>query len=379
MYIAQEDVMNRTTIKNHQVESDALKIEWGDGHQSTYHYMWLRDNAPENRHRNGQKLIDTLSIPLDLSAEKVTVNGTIQIQWANDGHVTEFSPEWLRQNAYESSEIMVRRTQKSLWDSRAFSKLPPSFSLSELQSDETQLRDMLAHVRDYGFTLLKDVPVASKSLFQVIDLFGYVRDTNYGPYFDVKVVSNPSNLAFTSATLGGHTDNPYRHPVPTLQLLHVLSNNVDGGDSTLVDGFRVAEDFKAKFPEQFKQLASTLVTFRFSSDDADLSCESTIIQTNARDEVVGIRFNNRSMQTFYVESDKMKAFYEAYHTFAHMLEDDRYKITFKMGAGDAMLFDNQRVLHGRIGYKSSGDRHLQGCYADIDSLLSKLAVLERAH
>lgn len=364
-------------IQNHQFDAEKLSITWADGHTSHYHYMWLRDNAPENRHANGQKLIDTLSIPLDLTADKVTINGTVQITWANDGHTTHYTPEWLRENSYEKSDIEAKRPRKNLWDSETFPELPPFHHYPQMTTDGDHLRDMLTGVRDNGFALIKDIPVESESLFKVIDLFGYVRDTNYGPYFDVKVVSNPSNLAFTSATLGGHTDNPYRHPVPTLQLLHVLNNNVDGGDSTLVDGFRVAEAFREQAPEQFDLLASTLVTFRFSSDDTDLSHESTIIQTNTRGEVVGIRFNNRSMQTFYVETDKMAEFYRAYHTFAHMLEEDRFKITFKLGSGDAMLFDNQRVLHGRIGYTSSGKRHLQGCYADIDSLLSKLAVLER--
>ena len=369
--------MHKTEIVNHRADPDKLVIEWGDGHTSLFHYMWLRDNAPENRHANGQKLVDTLDIPLDLSAKSVTVNGSVQIEWSNDGHTTEFSPAWLRANAYEKSEIANRRMTKPLWDAATYATLPTPFSFPRLTADALYLRDMLARVRDAGFALLSDVPVESQSLFKVIDLFGYVRDTNYGPYFDVKVVTNPTNLAFTSATLTGHTDNPYRHPVPTLQLLHVLSNNVEGGDSTLVDGFKVAETFRAEAPAQFDILAKTLVTFRFSSEDADLRHESTIIQTDPRGEVVGIRFNNRSMQTFAVEPEQMPTFYAAYHTFARMLEEDRFKVKFKMGTGDAMLFDNQRVLHGRIGYKSSGDRHLQGCYADVDSLLSKLRVLER--
>ena len=67
--------MDKSKIVNHQMNVDHLSIEWGDGHQSTFHYMWLRDNAPENRHANGQKLVDTLSIPLDLTANKVVVNG----------------------------------------------------------------------------------------------------------------------------------------------------------------------------------------------------------------------------------------------------------------------------------------------------------------
>jgi gamma-butyrobetaine dioxygenase len=40
--------------------------------------------------------------------------------------------------------------------------------------------------------------------------------------------------------------------------------------------------------------------------------------------------------------------------------------------------DNRRVLHGRAGYDTAaGERHLQGCYADVDGLRSTLAVLSR--
>lgn len=76
---------------------------------------------------------------------------------------------------------------------------------------------------------------------------------------------------------------------------------------------------------------------------------STIIQTNSRGEVVGIHFNNRSMQTLALEPEKQPAFYAASHAFAHVLEDERFKITFKIDAGHGILFHNERVLHGRIG------------------------------
>ena len=193
----------------------------------------------------------------------------------------------------------------------------------------------------------------------------------------MQVEPNPSNLAFTSLTLTGHTDNPYRHPVPGLQLLHVLNNNVSGGDSTLADGWAAAEALRERDSAAFELLNSTPVTFKFQSDDAHLEHEASIIETNKWGEVRGIRINNRSMQAFYTPPENMKAFYTAYQKFAQMLESEEFKITFKLEDGQAMLFDNQRVLHGRIGYESGGKRHLQGCYADMDSLLSKLEVLSR--
>ncbi len=54
------------------------------------------------------------------------------------------------------------------------------------------------------------------------------------------------------------------------------------------------------------------------------------------------------------------------------------EVGFKAGPGDLFIVDNQRVLHGRKAVGGSGRRHLQGCYADKDSLMSTLRVLERS-
>jgi len=370
--------MLKTHIVNFSFDQQTLKIEWGDGHNSTFHYVWLRDNAPENRHTNGQKLIETTSIPLEVTARAITVDRTVRIEWTDIPTVSEFEPGWLRTHAYEQSEVALRRWRPSLWKAEDLVNRLPEFSYMALIQNDKMLRDMLAMVHKLGFVIIHDVPTVSESLFKVVDLFGYVRETNYGTYFDVKAVPNPSNLAFTGLTLTGHTDNPYRHPVPTLQLLHFLNNNVDGGDSTLVDGFKVAETLRQEAPDKFELLATSPVTFRFQSDKADLSHETTIISTDLWGDVNGIAFNNRSMQALNLPPEKTKAFYVAYQTFGQMLEADTYKITVKLADGDLVLCDNERVLHGRIGYTSAGQqRHAQGCYADRDSLLSKLAVLSR--
>jgi gamma-butyrobetaine hydroxylase len=369
--------MDETTIKTYQLKPGAIQIEWGDGHTSKFHFIWLKDNAPSNRHPNGQKLGDISQIPPDISPASIVVDHSLRIEWTQDGQIDEFDPAWLRQNAYEPEEVGKRRRLPILWDAERIRSVVTEFDFPKIAAGGTALRDMLRCVRDYGFAVIHEVPAEPEGLFNVVDLFGYVRETNYGRLFDVRVTPNPTNLAFTGLTLIGHTDNPYRHPVPTLQLLHFLKNRAEGGDSTLVDGFRVAEDLRRRRPQAFELLAGTPVSFRFQSEDAVLSCESTIIERDVWGRANGIRFNNRSMQPFYCPPEQMEAFYEAYCTFGNMLEDPTYKITFKLSSGDLMLFDNQRILHGRIGYQAGGERHLQGCYADKDSLLSRLAVLER--
>ena len=75
-------------------------------------------------------------------------------------------------------------------------------------------------VSDYGIAILRGVPCVSGRLTDVVELFGYVRETNFGRYFDVRTMVDPNAIAYTSLSLSAHTDNPYRDPVPSLQLLH---------------------------------------------------------------------------------------------------------------------------------------------------------------
>lgn len=69
-------------------------------------------------------------------------------------------------------------------------------------------------------------------------MFGYVRETNYGRHFVVRTEVNPTNLAYTGLGLQAHTDNPYRDPVPSIQVLYCLESSAAGGENMVVDGFK---------------------------------------------------------------------------------------------------------------------------------------------
>jgi hypothetical protein len=93
--------------------------------------------------------------------------------------------------------------------------------------------------------------------------FGFVRETNYGRLFDVRVEAQPGNLAYTSRQILPHTDNPYRDPVPTVQLLHCLRTADTGGETGLVDGFAAARELRATDRETFDLIAGTPVPFGY--------------------------------------------------------------------------------------------------------------------
>ena len=95
------------------------------------------------------------------------------------------------------------------------------------------------------------------ALCKVAELFGYIRETNYGRWFEVRAEVNPTNLAYTNLGLQAHTDNPYRDPVPTLQILACLENTVEGGESIVVDGFAVAARAAGRKPAKASSCLSS--------------------------------------------------------------------------------------------------------------------------
>lgn len=236
---------------------------------------------------------------------------------------------------------------------------------------------MLESVLGLGFALLRDVPSREGQVLEVAETFGYVRETNYGRLFDVRVEPDPNNLAFTGARITPHTDNPYRDPVPTLQLLHCLANAAVGGDSGLVDGFKAAALLRAEDPEAFAVLTRTPVPFQFSDARTELAADRPLIDVDGRGRIREVRFNNRSIGTLLLPADELEAFYRAYRIFAEITLRPELQLEFRLLPGDCLIFDNVRLLHARTAFEESGARHLQGAYADIDALAGTLAVLRR--
>src|SRR2546421_1597447 len=330
----------------------------------TFHPLWLRDNCPcpECRHGSGQRLLDTRSLPDDL--EVVAVDGT-NVTFS-DGHTSTFDPALL-------ASTRAPRPRR-LWGAEIQDDLPVSRH-SEVAAGGAALRDWLRAVDQLGFAILTGCPTDPGTVTRVAELFGFVRETNYGRLFDVKTVVDPTNLAYTGLGLGSHTDNPYRDPTPTLQLLHCLASSADGGENTLVDGFRVVQDLTR---DDLELLARSPIRFRYADADAELETETPVISLDPRGETEAVHYNTRSAQPFALPDGLVGPYYGAYQRFGRMLEAPEYRIQFKLAPGDLFIVDNLRVLHGRTAYAATGgERHLQGCYADRDALRSKLAVLSR--
>lgn len=363
----------------------ALRVTWNQELSARFHALWLRDNAQDAATRdpaNGQRLITLQQISKDTVIAEARIEGAcLQLLFQPGNKRVFFESDWLQAHIYDRAprpQAPRPAADSETWDRRM--ELPRvTGDYQSLVTDRKALRRWLGYVRRYGFARLVGGPVEPEALLKVAALFGYVRETNYGRWFEVRSEIDPSNLAYTGLGLQAHTDNPYRDPQPTLQILYCLENAAEGGDNLVVDGFRVAERLYAEDPEGFSLLARHRARFEYQgSASVHLTAERPMIEVSADREITAVRFNNRSTAAITaVPYDEMAAYYRAYRRFGELVEDPEMGVAFKLQAGDSFIVDNTRVLHGRQAFSpEGGTRWLQGCYPDKDGLLSTLAVLE---
>jgi gamma-butyrobetaine dioxygenase len=349
-----------------------------------FHAIWLRDNAWDSETRaagNGQRLIALRDIPSNISIVQAEVDGeSLRLTFQPENKIVEYDINWLVEHAYDSEEETGSgwtAPQIKTWDAGLMNSVPVA-DFYDAQSNPAVLGDWLSKVAQYGFGKLTNGPVEDLSLMKVVDLFGFTRETNYGKHFEVRTEVNPTNLAYTGLGLQAHTDNPYRDPVPSLQILYCLESSAAGGENMVVDGFRAAERLQEENPDWFDVLSSYCARFEYAGEEGVvLRSRRPMIELSPDGELIGIRFNNRSAAAITdVPFKDMETYYSAYRRFGEIIDEDTMEVAFRLNPGECFIVDNTRVLHARKAYSGVGTRWFQGCYADKDGLLSTLAALE---
>src|SRR5215472_3686212 len=371
-------------IAVHRVSAapEALTIEWAEGGSSEFASLWLLDNRREDRDaHSGQRLVDITDLPENPRIRSaVARDGTVRIEWEGESRAACFDIAWLAAHAYGRSARTPEQQQR-LWLEGALLDARRDFarvSLAELRSRPAARLRWLTRLLQEGLVFLDEVPTSEAAILEVMPLVGRVLETNYGYTFDVRSLPQPENLAYSDLGLGLHTDNPYREPVPGFQALHALIASSEGGDSLFADGFALAEHLRINAPEAFAQLATTAVPFHYRSADAELCAERPLIQLSVHGEITAVHYNSRSIAPLNLPARDAPRFYTAYRRLATLLRDPRFQLRTRLDAGMLVVFDNQRILHGRTAFSSARyPRHLRGCYLARDSVYSETALLRR--
>lgn len=366
------------------VEQTKLVVRWSDGERAAFHYIWLRDNCSCRLcgdKSGGHRYLELNSIPLDVSPERATVNdqGQLEITWATDQHPTVYESGWLREHSYSQRARTARRHQPVLWDARLMASLP-SCRYPDVASSESHRLEMFERLRDYGFVLLREVPTESDEIERLAGLVGYIRETHYGRVFDLVSTRKQRILAQTSHAIRPHHDELFRDPTPGILIMHCLIASEDGGgESILVDGFNAAQALSQTDPAAYELLTRTPIAHHRSLsdgvDDADLRAVWQTITLDYNGDVAAVRLNERTIAPLELPDRLIEPTYAALQELLALVYDQQAAVCFRLEPGDAVVFDNHRVLHARTAF--AGNRHIRQCHVDRDEFLSRLGALKR--
>ena len=371
-------VNNKYIVKKIEKKNDHLSISWGDNFKSKYHFLWLRDNCPSAIHPTANmRVFNILTVSKKIFPKKINLNqNQLDIDWSEGNHKSKFNLQWLRDHCYTEINNKKYNSPYIFWDSnlkKNFSKI--KLNHNDIISNDSYLKKWLKILHSHGFAIIKNGPTKKKSGFRILKRISHHRETFFGTPFEVINIPKPNNTAYTAQALRNHTDLPYFEYAPGYQFLHCLVNNATGGKSSVVDGFAVANYLRKKEKKIYKLLTETYVKFKDTdyTQKAIRVLHSPIITLTKDNDFNDIRFSMAAMGTIDVNPKKMKKFYDAYQFFASLLQNNKFKIDFRLEAGDIFCFNNRRVLHGRTEFDpNSGNRHLQGYYVERDEIIARL-------
>jgi gamma-butyrobetaine dioxygenase len=363
------------------IKNKSVIVQWSDDQYSILHPIWLRDNCCCEECLNlitREHLIDLRDIPLDIEPRSVNIDdqGALVVTWSgDDDHTSRYNPAWLYSHSIPEKTDYL--TNLVLWDASDISE-PPTFETPNGCVSDKLLNKCLKTTLRFGMVRLRGLPT-DKSLVEDFALrIGPIRETHFDRIFDVISRADSDTLANTSHYLAAHTDIPTRESPPGIQILHCRIAEAKGGQSTLTDGFKIAKDIEREFPHHYKTLTTTKWCHANRAGPTDYRWEAPTIRLNDQSEPTEVRLLPFSRAPLKARYEDMDDIYAALVCFMDKANSDQYQISFPFKAGDLIMFDNRRILHGRGEfYPKTGDRALRGTYVERDDMMSKIREYEQ--
>lgn len=342
--------------------SENLCIEWPGGETSSFSYLWLRDNARDEASfdaRSHQRRVFTAEIDWELRPDSARlVDGDLLIKWPDTDAEITYPASFLHQ--YRTSDTMDS-VKIETWDG---SLSAPRVSFRSLGSDNT----LLEALRTYGFAVVHDCPTEQSSIERIVSQLGYVRQTIFGGVWSFEADAAMDDSAYSAEVLRPHTDGTYSYDPPGVQILLCLEKEGQGGESILVDGFHVAERVRAEAPEVFDDLCRIPIAGIYKGDGEVLRARHPVftVEDGAMRQVC---FNNYDRDVMWLPPDEMERMYRGIRIVDGKFNEEANQWRYTLSAGEAIVFDNWRVLHGRTEY--TGKRRMTGSYVNREDLESR--------
>lgn len=388
-----------------------LTVEVGPNATKTFHHHFLRDACPVlglliDPH-SLQKTFTTAGIRADIQPRTPPVvrNGLLEVSW-NDGTELVYPPEFFHRLFAPVRARGFQHLQQRLWDNDRYRAVAPQLVLqvdyAEYMELDRCLYKVLAGLYEYGLVFVNNIPDPANHqtpqgqwlVETIAERVGYVRETFYGRLFDVVVVPEAKNIAYTLVELPLHMDLCYYELVPGIQILHALQNRTAGGDNVFADLFAAAAHVKHTDPEAYRALLSVKVNYHYNHEHQHYFYARPVVVEGPDGEIDHVNYSPPFQAPFEhpaaafagstpdaETTREYDAFCRGLRMFGDFVNDPRNQFVMRTPEGTAVLFNNRRVLHARQAFDTSAtnERWLKGCYLDKDTFELRLRVLSRVY
>lgn len=353
---------------------DVLRIQWAGQPANAYHYFWLRSacfcELCGDSHTGSRRLhpsdVSPNIRPRDIS---MPASDRLRIVWEPDGLVSEFSCGWLRDYVYDGER---ERWRPQLWDA-TLELADVSHRLDEIENSDRAALDFMRCLRDYGLAVVRRGACRAVGIEAMAALIGDIAEAAYKPVFELRPDPAAHTFGNTMQPVPPHTDEAYLHTPTGILVLYCIKPARDGGETALVDGFQVATRLRESDPEAFDLLARCPQTYHRIVPGAgmDFRTRARALNVDERGDLVGFRFHPRAMAPTDVDPEIAAALHRANAALSSLILDPAQQLEFGLRAGDAVLFDNHRIMHARRAFADPA-RHLQICNVSRDHFHQKL-------
>ena len=369
----------RATIASVESGDRTVAVRWSDGRVSRFHHIWLRDNCTCTQcgsTETGRRVLRLIDIPEDISPEWAEIDqGSLAIGWRPDGHRSLYEPAWLDEHCY-SKEIPANG-QKT-WGTELAEDLTYR-TYEQLRDGEEERLALVEQIYRDGLALLTGVEPTRMAFERTAELIGPIRPYSYEPISEIVVEPEApisptapmgQRFAYTGAALSLHVDESFRGTQPGLVVFQCVEADVaGGGESVLVDGFKVAALLRELEPEAFDLLSRTATGFRRHHEGFDHYTQTPVFTLDASAQVVRFCWAEKSAAPVRAPEHLIEPIYSARRALLNLVHDERQQARIALRPGDVLIADNYRVMHGRTAYQ--GRRHMRHCHIDRDEMFSR--------
>ena len=341
------------------------------------HAMWLRDRCDRadcRRSTTNERLLDQAALdPKTVIREaSVTDAHDLTLMFSDGHHWTAGVGELVGQMEPESDGPMSGRTR---WPIGSFA----TFERSDLRDDASVLA-MLERFTADGAVVVTGVEPSESGLRDTAGLIGQIQMTNYGPTWSFEASVDPVSEVESMHMLRMHTDLPYREQPAGVQLNLAISVSSEGGASTFVDGYSMAEMLREENERAWELLTSVHFDYPYLRSKVRLSGGGPLVGLDNAGRYAIVRRAPDLVGAPRVAAKDTADLYAAVRRWGEIVDDPANQIHVGLRPGELVIFDNHRLLHGRTAFtlQPGERRHLMGCYLEMDELRNTIALLRAA-